>query len=66
MECPKCRAKVGIMQQEMMINTGAVHCLKCFICGFWVQTAPDTGLCLPVPSLQRPRRKSLAGASAGA
>ena len=38
MECPKCKAKVGIMRHFLMVNTGAVHCIKCYICGYWVQT----------------------------
>jgi Zn ribbon nucleic-acid-binding protein len=37
MECPKCKAKVGIMRHLLMVDTGAVHCVKCYICGFWVQ-----------------------------
>jgi predicted Zn finger-like uncharacterized protein len=38
MECPKCKAKVGIMSHLLMVDTGVVHCIKCYICGFWVQT----------------------------
>ena len=38
MECPKCKAKVGIMEHMLVVNTGAVHCVKCYICGYWVQT----------------------------
>jgi Zn ribbon nucleic-acid-binding protein len=38
MECPKCKAKVGIMKHMLMVNTGAVNCIKCYICGYWVQT----------------------------
>ncbi len=37
MECPKCKAKVGMMQHMLMVNTGAVDCVKCYICGYWVQ-----------------------------
>jgi len=38
MKCPKCKAKVGIMKHIVTVETGAVHCIKCYICGFWVQT----------------------------
>jgi len=40
MECPKCKAKVGIMSHTLMVDTGIVHCSKCYICGYWVQTGP--------------------------
>lgn len=41
MECPKCRAKIGIMRQTQTVDTGSVHCIKCFICGYWLQTWPS-------------------------
>ena len=37
MECPKCKARIGIMKHLLMVETGAVHCIKCYICGYWVQ-----------------------------
>jgi predicted Zn finger-like uncharacterized protein len=37
MECPKCKAKVGIMKHQLVVDTGLVHCVKCYICGYWVQ-----------------------------
>ena len=37
MECPKCKAKVGIMRHQLTVDTGAVNCIKCYICGYWVQ-----------------------------
>ena len=40
MECPKCKAKVGIMKHLLTVDTGAVHCIKCYICGYWVQAYP--------------------------
>ena len=43
MECPKCKAQVGIMNHTLTVNTGAVHCIKCYICGYWVQTGPWAG-----------------------
>lgn len=43
MECPKCKAKIGIMKHRVEVNTGAVECIKCFICGFWVQIFPRQG-----------------------
>ncbi|ACH38881.1 hypothetical protein Gbem_1867 [Citrifermentans bemidjiense Bem] len=51
MECPKCRAKVGIMSQTQTVSTGAVHSIKCFICGYWMQTWPTSRpLGAPLPS----------------
>lgn len=49
MECPKCKAKVGIMTQTQTIDTGSVHCIKCFICGYWVQTWPSRPSTLATP-----------------
>ena len=40
MECPKCKAKIGIMSHTQTVSTGAVHCIECYICGYWVQTWP--------------------------
>jgi len=34
-ECPKCKAKVGVMQHLIMVETGAVQSVRCLICGFW-------------------------------
>lgn len=38
MTCPKCKARIGIMKDKVIVGTGAVDGVKCFICGFWVQT----------------------------
>lgn len=51
MECPKCKARIGIMKHLIMVETGAIHSLKCFICGFWVQTDHGKGMNETGPSL---------------
>ncbi len=35
MTCPKCKAKVGIMNSEIILEHGAVNGCRCIICGYW-------------------------------
>jgi len=44
MGCPKCKAKVGVMKHDVMLDTGVVQCTRCVICGYWSQPYP---LCQP-------------------
>jgi Zn ribbon nucleic-acid-binding protein len=44
MVCPKCKARIGIMKHLLMVETGAVHCIKCYICGYWVQIDHGKGM----------------------
>jgi predicted Zn finger-like uncharacterized protein len=37
MSCPKCKAKIGIMKQEIVLASGIVPCTRCLICGFLTQ-----------------------------
>lgn len=37
MSCPKCKAKIGVMKHEIMIETGSVKLSRCIICGYWSQ-----------------------------
>jgi predicted Zn finger-like uncharacterized protein len=37
MSCPKCKAKIGVMKHEIMLDAGVVHCTRCVICGYWSQ-----------------------------
>jgi predicted Zn finger-like uncharacterized protein len=41
MNCPKCRAKIGVMKHEVMLDTGVVKCSRCVICGYWSQPHSD-------------------------
>jgi len=34
MKCPKCKATVGIMSQQLILDTGIVNCSRCIICGY--------------------------------
>jgi len=34
MKCPKCKAKVGIMSKQIILDTGVVNCSGCVICGY--------------------------------
>ncbi len=40
MNCPKCKAKIGIMKHEIILDTGVIHCLRCVMCGYWSQPHP--------------------------
>lgn len=35
MICPKCKAKVGIMGSEIILEHGIVNGCRCIICGYW-------------------------------
>jgi len=35
MTCPKCKAEVGIMNSEVILERGAVNGCRCIICGYW-------------------------------
>jgi hypothetical protein len=61
MECPKCKAKVGIMRHQFMVETGAVHCVKCYICGYWVQAERGPVMPLPPRFPGHPQRLTLGG-----
>jgi hypothetical protein len=37
MLCPKCKAKIGIIRQQLATETGQVTGILCYICGFWKQ-----------------------------
>lgn len=41
MTCPKCKAKIGIMRHRFAVETGLISCIKCCICGYWVQEYPN-------------------------
>lgn len=40
MSCPKCKAIIGIMKHEIMLDAGVIHCTRCVICGYWSQPYP--------------------------
>jgi len=35
MSCPKCKAKIGVMQHEIILETGVVQFTRCILCGYW-------------------------------
>jgi predicted Zn finger-like uncharacterized protein len=37
MGCPKCKAKIGVVKHEIMLDAGVVRCTRCIICGYWSQ-----------------------------
>jgi hypothetical protein len=47
--CPKCKARVGVMRDVVVVGTGAVHCVRCFVCGYWVQADSLTPSFSPRP-----------------
>lgn len=45
MTCPKCKAKIGIVQEKITTLLGPSTGKICYICGYWVQeSAHDVGL----------------------
>ena len=40
MSCPKCRAKVGVMKHEIVLEAGVIHCVRCVMCGYWSKPYP--------------------------
>jgi predicted Zn finger-like uncharacterized protein len=43
MKCPKCKAKIGIMGQQIILDAGIVTCSRCVICGY-LALDPPTGV----------------------
>lgn len=39
MNCPKCKAKIGVMKHEIILDFCVVQVERCIICGYWSQ--PD-------------------------
>jgi hypothetical protein len=35
MTCPKCKARIGIMNHEIIHDTGVVNGCRCVMCGYW-------------------------------
>jgi hypothetical protein len=35
MTCPKCKAKVGIMPSEIILEFETVNGCRCIMCGYW-------------------------------
>jgi hypothetical protein len=42
MSCPKCKAKIGGIKQQVTTETGNVIGVLCYICGFWQQEFPKS------------------------
>jgi Zn ribbon nucleic-acid-binding protein len=38
--CPKCKAKIGVVKHEIMLDSGVIYCTRCVICGYWSQPYP--------------------------
>jgi len=37
MRCPKCKAKIGVMKHELIVDFGVVQGMRCIICGYLSQ-----------------------------
>ncbi|MDO9309032.1 MAG: hypothetical protein Q7V04_08195 [Deltaproteobacteria bacterium] len=37
MGCPKCKAKIGVMKHEIIVDFGVVQGMRCIICGYLSQ-----------------------------
>lgn len=40
MACPKCKAKIGFVNQKLATQAGIVFGVLCYICGCWIQGYP--------------------------
>lgn len=40
MSCPKCKAKIGVVKHEIMLDSGVIYCYRCVSCGYWSQPFP--------------------------
>jgi hypothetical protein len=37
MSCPKCKAEIGVMKYEIILDFAVVQGTRCVICGYWSQ-----------------------------
>ena len=37
MDCPKCKAKIGVMKHEVILDFVVAQGVRCIICGYWSQ-----------------------------
>ena len=37
MNCPKCKAKIGVMKHEIILDFCVAEGTRCIICGYWSQ-----------------------------
>ena len=44
MTCPKCKAKVGIVQEKIRTVKGLASGKICYMCGHWIQESQDVGV----------------------
>lgn len=42
MSCPKCKAKTGVIKQQIATESGNVSGTLCYICGYWKQEYPKS------------------------
>jgi hypothetical protein len=38
MPCPKCNAKIGVVDHEIVVSVGVMRLKRCVICGYWSQS----------------------------
>jgi hypothetical protein len=43
MSCPKCKAKIGVLRQQITTESGKVSGVLCYICGYWKQDHVKSG-----------------------
>ena len=43
MNCPKCKAKFGVIEQRIFTDSGEILGVLCYMCGFWHQLQPVRG-----------------------
>ena len=41
MSCPKCKAHIGVMKHEIILDFTVVQGTRCIICGYWTQAYPE-------------------------
>ena len=35
MNCPKCGAKIGIVNHQIILDMGVFNCTRCYMCGYY-------------------------------
>ncbi len=40
MNCPKCKAKIGVIEHHFFSDSGEITGILCYMCGYWLQLQP--------------------------
>ena len=40
MKCPKCKARIGMVPEQIATESGRAAGKLCYLCGYWIQHYP--------------------------